>query len=252
MAGSMLDGPTTSAALAADKKLRQQASDDQVFPDEMDTPHDVSARVRFARYRALQSFRSSPWHPKENLPVSYSRIFQFEDFLGMQRRSVYTVYMSCITCMYITPYPNTYMAYYTTLHIHTYTSHIRSPTNIVHICTTQIYRAINERKQIEMLQNTIELKKHQITQKSKKSVSGSNRSRSASLSTGPTGAGAGDGNYAEEMDTDDIAVMAEDDTAEVGEGIEYGMEVVEGTTVVGEGQEKPYLVAGTTDYITSG
>ena len=88
MAGSMLDGPATSAALAADKKLRQQASDDQVFPDEMDTPHDVSARVRFARYRALQSFRTSPWHPKENLPVSYSRIFQFEDFMGMQRRSV--------------------------------------------------------------------------------------------------------------------------------------------------------------------
>ena len=127
---------------------------------------------------------------------------------------------------------------------------------IKHVYTTQIYRAINERKQIEMLQNTIELKKHQTTQKSKKSVSGSNRSRSASLSTAPTGAaaGSGDSEYAEdEMDTDDIGAAAETVAEEGDETGEYGMEVVEGVTGVGEqGQEKPFLVAGTTDYITSG
>jgi pre-rRNA-processing protein TSR1 len=61
---------------------------DAEFPDEVDTPDDVSARVRFARYRALQSFRSSPWHPKENLPEEYARIFQFENFGIAQRRSV--------------------------------------------------------------------------------------------------------------------------------------------------------------------
>jgi pre-rRNA-processing protein TSR1 len=54
----------------------------------MDTPVDVSARKRFARYRALQSFRSSPWHPKENLPRDYARIFQFANFSGVQRRTV--------------------------------------------------------------------------------------------------------------------------------------------------------------------
>ena len=37
---------------------------------QVDTPEDVPARVRFARYRALKSFRTSPWDPKESLPRS--------------------------------------------------------------------------------------------------------------------------------------------------------------------------------------
>ncbi len=54
--------------------------------DFVEVPGDMSARQRFARYRALQSFRSSYWHPQENLPASYRRIFQLEDVKGMQRR----------------------------------------------------------------------------------------------------------------------------------------------------------------------
>jgi len=46
---------------------------------------DMAARKRFARFRALQSFRSSPWHPKENLPFEYSRIFQFANFSLTQK-----------------------------------------------------------------------------------------------------------------------------------------------------------------------
>ena len=67
-------------------RWRDAARADAEFPDEMDTPQDVSARHRFARYRALQSFRASPWHPKENLPQDYARIFQFENFAGAQKR----------------------------------------------------------------------------------------------------------------------------------------------------------------------
>jgi len=68
------------------RRLRALAQDDMEFPDEMNTPHDTLARQRFARFRALQSFRTSPWHPKENLPQEYARIFQFENFNGAQRR----------------------------------------------------------------------------------------------------------------------------------------------------------------------
>ncbi|XP_077541698.1 tsr1 ribosome assembly factor isoform X2 [Haemaphysalis longicornis] len=59
---------------------------DQMFPDEVDTPLDRTARTRFARYRGLKSFHSSPWDPKENLPLDYARVFQFENFARTKKR----------------------------------------------------------------------------------------------------------------------------------------------------------------------
>lgn len=68
-------GDLTDASLDAAKRVHAE-NEDARFPDEVDTPSDRSARQRFARFRALKSFRTSPWDPKESLPKDYARIFQ--------------------------------------------------------------------------------------------------------------------------------------------------------------------------------
>ena len=53
---------------------------------QVDTPDDVAARQRFAKYRGLQSWRTSTWDPKESLPRDYARVFAFQNFRATHKR----------------------------------------------------------------------------------------------------------------------------------------------------------------------
>ncbi|XP_070685817.1 pre-rRNA-processing protein TSR1 homolog [Pempheris klunzingeri] len=80
------DAHMDEAAEEEGLKRYREARANEMFPDEVDTPLDMSARIRFQRYRGLKSFRSSPWDPMENLPLNYSRIFQFQNFERTRHR----------------------------------------------------------------------------------------------------------------------------------------------------------------------
>jgi len=68
-------------------QARQREQDEhRQFPDEVALSAGQAARLRFSRFRALQSFRSSPWHPQENLPPSYGRVFQLQNLPALQKR----------------------------------------------------------------------------------------------------------------------------------------------------------------------
>ncbi|XP_060517047.1 pre-rRNA-processing protein TSR1 homolog isoform X2 [Cylas formicarius] len=69
-----------------DLEKLKAAQSDLMFPDEVDTPQNQLARVRFQKYRGLESFRTSPWDIKQNLPSDYARIFKFENFDRTRKR----------------------------------------------------------------------------------------------------------------------------------------------------------------------
>lgn len=66
----------------------KEARSDQMWPDQIDIPTNEPLRIRFQKYRGLESFKTSPWDPKENLPRDYARIYQFRNFQHTKQRII--------------------------------------------------------------------------------------------------------------------------------------------------------------------
>ena len=79
----------TSVEMETDDKegarKREDYQSEQQFPDEFELKPDELGQERLARYRSLKSFRESNWDPRENLPESYAKLYQLEDFKSTQR-----------------------------------------------------------------------------------------------------------------------------------------------------------------------
>lgn len=78
------DGIDEDINMAEVEKYRKERENAQ-WPDEVDTPMDMPARIAFQKYRGLKSFRTSTWDPKENLPLDYARIFQFANYRNTKK-----------------------------------------------------------------------------------------------------------------------------------------------------------------------
>ena len=74
-----------SASLKA--AWRDQAEDAR-FPDEVDTPMELPARLRFSKYRGLKSWRASRWSPADGAPPEFRRVFAFEAPKRARRRAL--------------------------------------------------------------------------------------------------------------------------------------------------------------------
>ena len=88
------DGAATTVGLqeqqqsATLKAAWRDQAEDARFPDEMDTPMDLPARLRFSKYRGLKSWRASRWSPADGAPPEFRRVFAFEAPKRARRRAV--------------------------------------------------------------------------------------------------------------------------------------------------------------------
>lgn len=62
------------------EKLRELSEEEAWNPDMVDTPVNVPARQRFAKYRGMKSFHTGKWDPAENLPAQYAYVYKLQGY----------------------------------------------------------------------------------------------------------------------------------------------------------------------------
>lgn len=62
------------------QRLKDMSEEEVWNPDVVDTPVNLPARQRFAKYRGLKSFATSRWDPAENLPPQYAYVYKLQGY----------------------------------------------------------------------------------------------------------------------------------------------------------------------------
>eukprot|EP00835_Amoeboradix_gromovi_P002575 NODE_149_length_17312_cov_0.399349.p2 type:complete len:591 gc:universal NODE_149_length_17312_cov_0.399349:8929-10701(+) len=85
LAGDFKDGLSNLEREAQyESFIQKQVRDHLDFPDEIENSRTDLARELYKDYRGLESFKSSPWDPYDNLPESYSQLFEFKGYRAMK------------------------------------------------------------------------------------------------------------------------------------------------------------------------
>ncbi|CCW72080.1 unnamed protein product [Phytomonas sp. Hart1] len=70
------------------QRLKEASEEDAWSPDIVDTPTNITARQRFAKYRGLKSFQTGKWDSAENLPPQYSYIYKLQGYSKIRANAI--------------------------------------------------------------------------------------------------------------------------------------------------------------------
>jgi len=70
-------------------EMRRQVEDQVLFPDEVDTPLNVTVQRRYCKYSAVGDIEKHVWDETVDLPVEYKKIFHFQNLRRTFRRATW-------------------------------------------------------------------------------------------------------------------------------------------------------------------
>ncbi|CAJ07007.1 conserved hypothetical protein [Leishmania major strain Friedlin] len=70
------------------EKLKELSEEETWNPDMVDTPVNIPARQRFAKYRGMRSFHTGRWDPAENLPPQYAYIYKLQGYSRIRESAI--------------------------------------------------------------------------------------------------------------------------------------------------------------------
>lgn len=70
------------------EKLKELSEEEAWNPDMVDTPVNLPARQRFAKYRGMKSFHTGKWDPAENLPTQYAYVYKLQGYSRIRESAI--------------------------------------------------------------------------------------------------------------------------------------------------------------------